>query len=167
MRSSSPDPRKEVSMSWHLTVAAIVERGGRFLIVEETDRVNPELVLNQPAGHVDPGEAILDAVVRETLEETALTFTPESLVGVYQLRARNGRDYCRICFAGSVPEGDVARPGEGEIVACHWLTRDEIAAGRTRSSVVLRCIDDYLAGRRLPLAAVRHYHVDRPLGEPG
>lgn len=150
-------------MTWSLTVAAIVERNGRFLVVEETDRVNPELVLNQPAGHVDPGEAILDAVVRETLEETGMAFTPEALIGIYQLRARNGRDYCRVCFAGSVPPDAVATPGEGEIHACYWLTRDEIAAGRPRSSIVLRCLDDYLAGRRLPLEIVAPVFSDRPV----
>jgi 8-oxo-dGTP pyrophosphatase MutT (NUDIX family) len=148
-------------MTWSLTVAAIVERNGRFLVVEETDGVNPEHVLNQPAGHVDPGETILDAVVRETLEETATAFTPEAVIGVYQLRARNGRDYCRICFSGSVPPDAVARPLEGEILACHWLTRDEIAAGRPRSSLVLRCIDDYLSGRRLPLSTVGPLRDDR------
>jgi 8-oxo-dGTP pyrophosphatase MutT (NUDIX family) len=148
-------------MSWSLTVAAIVERNGRFLMVEETDRVNPERVLNQPAGHVDPGEAILHAVIRETLEETDTAFTPEAVIGVYQLRARNGRDYCRICFSGSVPADAVARPREGEILACHWLTRDEIAAGRPRSSIVLRCIDDYLSGRRFPLSAVDGLKDDR------
>ena len=148
-------------MSWALTVAAIVERDGRFLVVEETDGVNPERVLNQPAGHVDPGEAILDAVVRETLEETATDFTPEAVVGVYQLRARNGKDYCRICFCGTVPGDAVARPREGEILACHWMSREEIAAGRPRSSLVLRCLDDYLAGRRLPLPFVGGLRDDR------
>lgn len=148
-------------MAWSLTVAAIVERGGRFLVVEETDGVNPERVLNQPAGHVDPGEPILDAAIRETLEETGLPFTPGALVGIYQVRARNGRDYCRVCFSGTVPEEAVAVPGEGEILACHWLTPAEIAERGPRSSVVLACIEDYLAGRRLPLDAVRGLRDDR------
>ena len=149
-------------MTWRLTVAAIVERAGRFLVVEETDPGYPHPVWNQPAGHVDPGEPLLDAVVRETREETGLAFTPTALVGIYQLRARNGADYCRVCFSGAVPEGAEARPEDPEeILACRWLTRDEIAAGRPRSSVVLRCVDDYLAGVRLPLAAVAHFHVDR------
>ena len=89
-------------------------------------------------------------------------FTPESLVGVYQLLSRGGRDYCRFCFAGTVPDDVEARAEDSEeILACHWLTRDEIAAGRPRSSVVVRCIDDYLAGVRLPLGAVTHFHSDR------
>ncbi len=149
-------------MTWNVTVAAIVERAGRFLVVEEMDPGHRGPVWNQPAGHVDPGEAILDAIVREVREESGLPFTPVSLVGVYQLLARNGRDYCRLCFAGTVPDGVEARAEDPEeILACHWLTRDEIAAGRPRSSVVLKCIDDYLAGVRLPLGAVAHFHADR------
>ncbi len=149
-------------MAWNVTVAAIIERAGRFLVVEEMDQGFPEAVWNQPAGHVDPGEALLDAVVREVREETGLLFTPSSFVGVYQLLSRSGRDYCRFCFAGTVPDGTEARAEDPEeILACHWLTRDEIAAGRPRSSVVLRCIDDYLAGVHLPLWAVTHFHADR------
>ena len=150
-------------MTWRLTVAAVVERRGRFLIVEEKPPGLPEVVWNQPAGHVDPGEAVLDAVVRETLEETGLPFTPVSFLGVYQLRARDGRDYVRLAFAGTVPEGMEAKPLHAdEILACRWLTREEIAAGRPRSGVVLLCIDDYLAGRRLPLEAVAALRDARP-----
>ncbi len=141
-------------MTWRVTVAAVVERNGRFLVVEEKDPGSGETVWNQPAGHVDPGEAILPAVVRETLEETGLDLTPTALVGVYQLRARDGRDYCRVCFAGTVPDGVEARPLDPEILGCRWLTRDEIAAGRPRSGVVVRCIDDWLSGRGHPLSAV-------------
>ena len=148
-------------MSWSLTVAAIVQRGDRFLMVEEEDPGHPHPVLNQPAGHVDPGEGILEAAVRETLEETGLEFTPTHLVGIYQLQARNGQDYCRICFTGTVPDGGIAVPREGEILACHWLTRAEIAAGAPRSSAVLACLDDFLAGRRLPIDAITAIRRDR------
>ena len=149
-------------MTWNVTVAAIVERAGRFLVVEEMDPGDPRPVWNQPAGHVDPGEAILDAVVREVREETGLDFTPSGFVGVYQLLARNGRDDCRFCFAGTVPDGVEARAEDPEeILACHWFTRDEIAAGHPRSSAVVRCIDDYLAGVCLPLGVVAHFHSDR------
>jgi 8-oxo-dGTP pyrophosphatase MutT (NUDIX family) len=161
MSTRKDSPSEEDAMGWSLTVAAIVERAGRFLVVEETDGVNPARVLNQPAGHVDPGEPILAAAIRETREETGLPFTPEALVGVYQVRARNGRDYCRVCFAGTVPGDAVAVPGEGEILACHWLTPSEIAERGARSSVVLACIEDYLAGRRFPLDAVRELRDDR------
>lgn len=148
-------------MAWSLTVAAIVQRGDRFLMVEEMDPGHPHPVLNQPAGHVDPGEGMLAAVVRETMEETGLGLSPTALVGIYQLQARNGRDYCRICFAGTVPADAVAVPRDGEILACHWLTRAEIAARAPRSSAVLACLDDYLAGRRLPLDAIAAVRRDR------
>ena len=100
-------------------------------------------------------------MIRETLEETGTPFTPEGIVGIYQLKARNGRDYCRIGFCGTVPADAVARPQPGEILACHWLTRAEIAAGRPRSSLVLKSIDDYLAGRRFPLSLVDALRDDR------
>ena len=156
-------------MSWRLTVAAVVERDGRFLVVEERPPGSAEVVWNQPAGHVDPGEAILDAVVRETLEETGLELTPTALVGLYQLRARDGRDYCRVCFAGTVPDGVEARPRDPGILGCLWVTRDEVAAGRPRSGLVVRCLDDYLALRRLPLSTVCALLDERPSvpGRPG
>jgi 8-oxo-dGTP pyrophosphatase MutT (NUDIX family) len=145
---------------WRPTVAAIIERQGRFLVVEETDGRHPERVFNQPAGHQDPGETMLEAVVRETREETGLVFTPEAFVGIYHVKARNGRDYLRAAFAGTVPEGPEPRPEDPVILGCRWLTREEIAA-RPRSSAVLACIDDFLAGARYPLALVRHLHEDR------
>ena len=147
-------------MSWSLTVAAIIERQGRFLFVEETDGVHPERVYNQPAGHVDPGESLREAVVRETREETGLDFTPEAFVGIYLIRAANGRDYARVCLAGSVPEGLDPAPEDPVILGCAWLTRAE-AALRPRSSAVLACLDDYLGGRRLPLACVETFLADR------
>jgi 8-oxo-dGTP pyrophosphatase MutT (NUDIX family) len=145
---------------WRPTVAAIIERNGRFLVVEETDGVHPERVFNQPAGHVDPGETMLEAVVRETMEETGLVFTPEAFLGIYHLKAKNGRDYLRAAFCGSVPEGVEPKPQDSVILACHWLTRDEIAA-RPRSSVVLACLDHYLEGVRHPLSIVQHVFQDR------
>ena len=147
-------------MAWSLTVAAVIERQGRFLFVEETDGARPERVFNQPAGHVDPGEDLLAAVIRETREETGLEFRPEAFVGIYLVRAANGRDYARVCFAGSVPEGIEPAPEDPVILACAWLTREE-AALRPRSSAVLACLDDYLGGRRLPLACVQNFLDDR------
>ena len=140
-------------MPWSLTVAAVIEADGRFLMVEERDGGGP-LVLNQPAGHVEDGEAILDAVIREVREETGLAFTPECLVGFYQLRAANGKDYLRVCFAGSVPEGAAPAPEDPEILGCRWLTREEIAAAQPRSGLVLLCLDDRVSGKWLPLGAV-------------
>jgi len=153
-------PGIQDSMPWSLTVAAIIERRGRFLVVEETDKASPERVFNQPAGHVEPGESLLAAVRREVMEETGLAFEPEALVGVYQLRARNGKNYTRICFSGSVPEGAQAHPQDSDILACHWLDREAIAA-RPRSTLVLRCLDDFAAGRLWPLEIVDHFQSDR------
>jgi 8-oxo-dGTP pyrophosphatase MutT (NUDIX family) len=134
-----------------VTVAAVIERSGRFLLVEE--RIRGHLVLNQPAGHLEDGEALLDAVIRETLEETAWQFTPEALLGIYQWRSPRGHTTLRIAFSGSVQAYDAARPLDPPIVTTHWLAHEEIVqrAARLRTPLVLRCIEDYLGGRRLPL----------------
>ena len=137
-----------------VTVAALIERDRHFLLVEE--RIRGRLVLNQPAGHLEDGESLLDAVVRETLEETAWQFRPEALLGIYQWRSPRGHTTLRIAFTGSVHGHDAARALDPPIVTTHWFTRDEIAreAARLRTPLVLRCIEDYLAGRRLPLDAL-------------
>jgi 8-oxo-dGTP pyrophosphatase MutT (NUDIX family) len=137
-----------------VTVAALIERERCFLLVEE--RIRGRLVLNQPAGHLEDGESLVDAVVRETLEETAWNFNPEALLGIYQWRSPRGHTTLRIAFTGSVHNHDASRALDPPIVTTHWLTREDIAvqAGRLRTPLVLRCIDDYLAGRRLPLDAL-------------
>ena len=144
-------------MKWHpdLTVAAIVERDGRFLLVEE--RINGARVLNQPAGHGEDGEALLAAVCRETREETAWVFTPEWLLGVYFWRnPRTRRTTVRFAFAGGVDGHDATQALDTPVIGTHWLTASEIRAqeARLRSPLVLRCIDDYLAGRRHALDAI-------------
>lgn len=144
---------------WALTVAAVISRGGRFLVVEERD--GGRLVFNQPAGHVEPGESLLDAVRREVREETGLDFTPVALVGIYQLRARNGKDYCRVCFRGTVPEGAEARPEDPDILGCRWLSRADLALAPLRSGLVLRCVDDALAGASYPLSLVEAVRRER------
>ena len=139
-----------------VTVAAIVESEGRFLLVEEH---TPEgLRLNNPAGHLDPGESPLQGVVRETLEETARAFTPDALVGVYLsrfARPATGEDvtYLRFAYCGRVGEPMPGRALDTGIVRTLWLTPDELRAssGRHRSPLVLRCVEDHLAGRRYPL----------------
>jgi 8-oxo-dGTP pyrophosphatase MutT (NUDIX family) len=144
-------------MKWHpdLTVAAIVERDGRFLLVEE--HIGGSRVLNQPAGHVEDGESLLAAVCRETREETAWAFTPEWLLGVYFWRnPRNRRTTVRFAFAGAVTDHDASQPLDSPVIGTHWLPASEIRAQeqRLRSPLVLRCIDDYLAGRRHALEAI-------------
>jgi 8-oxo-dGTP pyrophosphatase MutT (NUDIX family) len=133
------------------TVAAVLERDGRFLLVEE--RVEGRLVLNQPAGHLDPGESLVAACRREVLEETAHRFAPSALVGIYRWHyAAADVTFLRFCFRGRI-EGTAERPLDREIVRLHWLTREELAACREahRSPLVQRCVDDYLAGRAFPL----------------
>jgi 8-oxo-dGTP pyrophosphatase MutT (NUDIX family) len=135
-------------------VAAIVERGGRYLFVEE--QTSEGLRLNNPAGHLDPGESLLQAVVREVLEEAAMPFTPHALVGVYMARvARDGEavTYLRFAFCGTVGETIADRALDEGIVRTLWLTPDEVRASvdRHRSPLVLRCVDDHAAGRRFAL----------------
>ena len=147
-------------MIWkpNVTVAAVVERGGRFLLVEEdTGRGR---LLNQPAGHLDPGESLIDAVARETLEETAHSFEPTALLGVYQYRsAPEDVTYLRFAFTGDLTGHDPGRGLDTGIVRALWLSPEEIRRdpGRHRSPLVMRCVDDYLAGRRYPLSALYHH----------
>ncbi|WP_410499016.1 NUDIX hydrolase [Chitinibacter sp. S2-10] len=143
------------------TVAAVIERDGRFLIVEE--RIQGQLKLNQPAGHVDANEAIIAACRRETLEETAYHFEPSALVGIYQWTVP-GTDltYLRYAFCGELGEHDAERQlglADEGIEAAVWLTRDELVARseQHRSPLLLACIDDYLAGRRYPLDIIRDF----------
>jgi len=133
-----------------VTVAAVIERDGKFLLVEE--RIDGRKVINQPAGHLDPGESLTAACAREVLEETAHVFEPTGLVGVYRWHyAPKDVTFLRFCFRGKVT-GKVDRPLDKEIVALHWLGVEEVkASAATRSPLVLRCIEDYLAGRNYPL----------------
>jgi 8-oxo-dGTP pyrophosphatase MutT (NUDIX family) len=140
-----------------VTVAAIIERDGRYLLIEEH---TPEgLRLNNPAGHLDPGESLLQAVVREALEETACAFTPEAVVGVYMSRFQRPQrhedvTYVRFAICGQVAAPEPGRSLDDGIVRTLWLTPDEIRASRERhrSPLLLRCVEDHLAGRRYPLA---------------
>ena len=137
-----------------VTVAAVVERDDRWLVVEEV--ADGETVFNQPAGHVDDGESIVAAVVRETLEETGWRFAPDALVGIYRwVKPDDGTTFIRFAFAGELVEQAADGPLDADIVATHWLTRDELAARARRSPLVLRCIDDHAAGNRHPLSLLQ------------
>lgn len=136
-------------MVWapHVTVASIVERSGRFLVVEEGSE--GQRVYNQPAGHLEPGETLLEAVIRETREETGLCFQPSHLVGIYRWPLPGvDRTYLRFCFAGSATDSTQPLSLDPAIHQTLWLTRTELVALRTRlrSPLVLCCIDDYLRG---------------------
>jgi 8-oxo-dGTP pyrophosphatase MutT (NUDIX family) len=136
-----------------VTVAAVIERDGRFLLVEE--RTPEGLKLNQPAGHLERGEGLLEACVREVLEETAHAFTPQYLLGVYLARteaARGAETYLRFAFGGELGARLPQRLDRG-IVRTLWLTADELRtrSAQHRSVLVMLCGEDYLAGRRFPL----------------
>ncbi|HSH29605.1 MAG TPA: NUDIX hydrolase [Thiohalobacter sp.] len=142
-------------MTWkpHVTVAAVIEHSGHFLCVEET--IEGRSRLNQPAGHLEPGESLTDAVIREVGEETRRGFTPVALVGVYLWRAGPQRPtFLRVTFTGNAGDANPALPTDTEIDANLWLSADDIRARRRewRSPLVMRCIDDYLAGQRYPLS---------------
>ena len=141
-----------------VTVAAIIEKDGKFLLVEE--ETSDGIRFNQPAGHLDPHESLVDAVSREALEETAHDFHPDSLVGIYMSRyqsSRTGEDvtYLRFAFAGTVGDAHDRALDTG-ILRAVWMDYDDIVAiqDKHRSPLVLQCIDDYLRGRRLPLSAI-------------
>ena len=133
------------------TVAAVVERDGRFLFVEEM--IDGRRVLNQPAGHLEPDESLVEACRREVLEETAHRFEPTALVGIYRwVYAPRNITFLRFCFRGRI-EGTEDQPLDRQIIGLHWLTRDELVARRAdhRSPLVQRCVDDFVAGHAFPL----------------
>jgi 8-oxo-dGTP pyrophosphatase MutT (NUDIX family) len=135
-----------------VTVAAVIERDGKFLFVEEVQE--GRRVLNQPAGHLDPGETLLAACSREVLEETAHRFTPSALVGIYRWYYRPADvTFLRFCFSGSVFEYEKSRALDKEIVALHWLTPAQLKekSSMHRSPLVQQCLDDHLAGNNFSL----------------
>lgn len=144
-------------MIWtpHTTVAAIVEHEGTFLMVEEES--DGKIVYNQPAGHLDEDENLIQAAIRETLEETAWHIRITGLIGLYQWRSlENGITYLRFCFAGECQQHEAQRALDEGILRAAWMSREELVAEqeKLRSPMVLRCIDDYLAGKRYPLGLI-------------
>lgn len=139
-----------------VTVAAIVERNGRFLIVQE--RTARRMVLNQPAGHLENGESLMQAIARETLEETGHTFVPRAVTGLYLWGAPDGRSFLRIAFTGDLGACQRGVELDRAIIRIAWLDRRELEARsyEHRSPLVLLCIDDYLRGVRYPLELLNH-----------
>jgi 8-oxo-dGTP pyrophosphatase MutT (NUDIX family) len=147
-------------MIWkpNVTVAAVVQRDGKFLLVEE--ETDAGLAFNQPAGHLEESEALVDAVIRETLEETAYHFKPTHLVGVYNWKhPTKDVTYLRFAFTGELRGFEAERQLDDGIVGARWLTLDEVRSSqeRHRSPLILRCIEDLLAGKRYPLDLLVHY----------
>jgi len=150
-----------MSTKWNprVTVAAVIEQHGRFLLIEEETALG--LKLNNPAGHLDPGETPAQGCAREVLEEAAYDFTPTAFLGVYLARSRKrstGEDqtYLRMAFCGTLGTHHADRPLDEGIVRTLWMTADEVRASsnRHRSPLVLKCIEDFIAGVRYPLDAV-------------
>jgi ADP-ribose pyrophosphatase YjhB (NUDIX family) len=147
-------------MIWkpHVTVAAVAERDGRFLMVEE--KTDEGIRCNQPAGHLEHGETLIEAVVREALEETAHVFVPRFLLGIYHWsHPAKKLTYLRFAFGGETAGHDTGRRLDTGILEARWLTADEIRAdaARHRSPMVLSCIEDWQAGKRHPLDLVTQY----------
>jgi 8-oxo-dGTP pyrophosphatase MutT (NUDIX family) len=143
-------------MNWplHVTVASVAEREGKFLLVQES--VGGNSVINQPAGHLEDNESLVQAVVRETLEETAWQFEPTALVGVYRWKHPKGDTFLRFCFTGNLVQEESNRTLDHGIEQVVWLDRAAVQqrVQMLRSPLVLRCIDDYLAGIRIDLSAI-------------
>ncbi|MCG8324510.1 MAG: NUDIX hydrolase, partial [Thiotrichales bacterium] len=141
----------------NVTVAAVVEDNGRFLLVEEYS--GTELVFNQPAGHLEKDESLTDAVKREVREETAYDFEPDSVIGIY-MYPNHVQDitYLRVCFHGTCNDHDPDQALDDGIVRAVWLNKSEIETQRSRmrSAMVLQCINDYLDGRSFPLDLLHH-----------
>ncbi|PTQ89195.1 ADP-ribose pyrophosphatase YjhB (NUDIX family) [Agitococcus lubricus] len=150
-------------MTWqpHVTVAVVVERDGKFLLVEEETLSSHVDVYNQPAGHVEQGETLIVAAKREALEETGWEVEPTHLLGVYTYTPPNSPDmsYYRFCFIAKAIH-HYERPLDEGIIRAVWLTLDElIATERARSPLVIQCIRDYLKGQAYPLALIYEHPI--------
>ncbi len=147
-----------------ITVATILERDGRFLLVEEeTER---GILLNQPAGHLEVNESIQDAAVRETLEETACRIVPDALVGIYLLQytldGGKKTSFLRFAFSGTIVS-ELDQPLDPDILRTVWMSYEEMVAcrHRHRSKLVLQSVDDYLKGQKVPLSVLSTLFVER------
>ncbi|SEI16443.1 NUDIX hydrolase [Pseudomonas asplenii] len=145
-------------MEWqpHITVATVIEDQGRFLFVEELQ--DGQVVFNQPAGHLDPNESLIEAALRETLEETGWDVELTGVIGIYLYTApSNGVTYQRVCFAGKPLHQRPDYSLDHGIIGPRWLTRDELLGLRPqwRSELIIRCLDDFLAGPLHSLELIR------------
>lgn len=146
-------------MQWkpNVTVAAIIEDNGKFLLVEEYS--DDTLVFNQPAGHLEQNETLIEAVKREVKEETAYDFEPSAVLGIY-LYPNHSQDitYLRVCFLGTCHNQDPEQTLDEGIVRAVWLSKDELEmqTAKPRSEMVLQCINDYLSGKSFPLDLLHH-----------
>jgi ADP-ribose pyrophosphatase YjhB (NUDIX family) len=147
-------------MIWkpNVTVAAVIERDGKFLLVEEETSLG--LRYNQPAGHLEADESLVAAVVRETLEESAYHFIPQHLLGIYRWHANESdTTYLRFAFTGKITGHEAGRKLDNGIMQALWLSPEQIRATRPRhrSPLILRCVEDHIAGKRYPLELLVHY----------
>ena len=137
----------------HVTVAAIIHREEKFLLVEET--IKGKLVINQPAGHLENNESFIDAVIRETLEETRWEFTPSYISGIYRWIHDNGETYLRVCFVGEATKEHTELDLDTGIERSIWLTEEEVRKHTSlRSPLVIKSIEDYLLGSKYPLSLI-------------
>lgn len=146
-------------MRWspHVTVATILEQDNKFLFVEEL--IGGQKVINQPAGHWEQGETLLEASIRETLEETAWLYNPEYLTGIYQWKHPQNHDtFLRFCFTGNLVKHDKMQILDKEILQAVWLDQDDLNKRRAelRSPLVQACLDDYCSGKRYDLSILQN-----------
>lgn len=152
-------------MIWkpNVTVAAVIQKEGKYLLVEEEQSAGPDSVFNQPAGHLEPGETIIQGAIRETLEETGYTFVPQYLIGIYYWHfcAKN-TTFLRFAFTGQISDYDSNRPLDTGIIKAEWYTVGQIQKlmHRHRSPLVMQCIQDDLAGKRYPLELLTHFEFN-------
>lgn len=148
---------EQISFMPHITVACVIQKNDRFLLVEEN--AENGIVYNQPAGHLEANETLLEAAKRETLEETGWQVEPTAIIGIYFYTSpNNGVTYHRICFAAEAKQFIENHKLDDGIICTHWLSYDELiqSTDRHRSPMVMQCINDFLAGHRFPLNMVKH-----------
>ena len=147
-------------MIWkpNVTVAAVIEQDGKFLLVEE--HTSQGVLFNQPAGHLEAGESLLAAVARETLEESAYEFEPQHLIGIYRWHSPVAdTTYLRFAFTGHILAHHPQQALDEGIIRASWMAPEDIRTSQAhhRSPLVLRCVEDYLSGKRYPLELLVHY----------